>query len=446
MSYPLALNFSSALPGVQGDASSYLWALGWAKRALELDANPFRTDFVFYPLGGATQLLWAVSLIGFISIPLQYVFGLIAAHNLLYLAATVLTAYGTYLLARYVLEKSTVQSPKSKAVEKNYDPSASLRTRLPITNYDLPAFAAGIVFAFAPLRLGYGLAFLNLFNTQFIPFYIFFLLRATHDNSRRAAIFAGITFGLNAYVDFQIAAFLALFSVLYAAYALVAYKKPRAQFAARWATIGALAALVVAPMLAMLANDFALEGGNYIRVYKLEYSAARSYDAASFFAPHARSTLYADAPLKITGVNASIKAEDETALSPDRQAFLGYSALALAAYALVRNFRAARFWLVVAGAFALLSLGPTLHVWGQETRVPLPFALAHQIPILNFIRVPMRYGMMIYLPLAMMVALAASPKSKVSPFHCFRFTVHWSFVRIRDLALSHSADFNSKNL
>ena len=107
MSWPLALNFASAIPGIDGDAASFVWALGWAKTALaDLHVNPFHTDYVFYPLGGATQLLWAVSLIGFISIPLQYLFDLIATHNLLYLAATVLTAYGTFLLAEHVIRDS----------------------------------------------------------------------------------------------------------------------------------------------------------------------------------------------------------------------------------------------------------------------------------------------------------------------------------------------------
>src|SRR5512136_1130799 len=92
MTWPLVLTLTSAIPGVEGDATSFVWAFGWAKTALiDLHVNPFRTDFVYYPLGGATQLMWAVSLIAFISIPLQYLFGLITAYNILYLAATIIT-------------------------------------------------------------------------------------------------------------------------------------------------------------------------------------------------------------------------------------------------------------------------------------------------------------------------------------------------------------------
>ena len=117
LTWPLALHFTSAIPGVEGDATSFVWALGWAKTALiDWPIDPFRSDFVYYPLGGATQLMWAVSLVAFVSILLQYLFGLIAAYNTLYLAATVLTAYGMFLLAEYVLRTSNFELRTSTPV------------------------------------------------------------------------------------------------------------------------------------------------------------------------------------------------------------------------------------------------------------------------------------------------------------------------------------------
>ncbi len=472
LSHPLALDFASALPGVEGDAASYLWALGWARRALELGADLFHSDYVFYPLGGATQLLWAVSLIGFISIPLQYAFGLVAAHNALWLAATVLTGYGTFLLADDVIRNSKFEILSSKPAPRSTlhasrHPSLATRHPSPATRHSSPAtphaslaaFTAGLVFAFAPLRLGYGLAFFNLFNTQFIPFYILFLLRAARgsDVSWRAVfakpspsgnrlnvLLAGLCLGLNAYVDFQIAAFLALFSALYALYEFVAIamlgrarsavetaptktQTPGMRLARVFTAIALVALIVAAPMLWIVANDFAIEGGNYIRVHKLEYSAARAYDAASFFVPHARSALYVGAPLKIAGVNAGAAVEDADPLSPDRQAFIGYVALALASVGAVKQRRAARLWVFIAAMFALFSLGPTLHVLGQDTRIPLPYVLLNQIPILNHIRIPMRYGVMVLLAVAVVTALGIgnlesqvqSPKSKVKSILLF---------------------------
>ncbi len=448
LSWPLALNLSSAIPGVQGDAASFVWAIGWAKAALELGVNPFHSDYVFYPLGGATQLLWAISLLGFASLPLQALFSLVASHNLLYLAATVLTAYGTFLLAEEVLRRgrdaARVPPPDSGPLPPF---AALLMTQFILQNRKLAErrstlapFTAGLVFAFAPLRLGYGLSFLNLFNTEFVPFYLLCLLRATRTRSLRTAILAGVFLGLNAYIDFQIAAFLILLTVLYALYVLFGQAWSALRFedtapgrssgphgddlhlprtgagralvrslvplVAVWSMTALTSALVAVPMLVAVANDFAAEGGNYIRVYKLDYSAARSYDLASYLVPNARATLYADTPLKVANINAGAQADDGSPLSPDRQSFAGYTVLVLAAYAVVRRARAARWWLVVAVLFALFSFGPSLHVLGVDTGIPLPFVVLHEIPIINHIRIPMRYGIVVPLALAMLVALA----------------------------------------
>ncbi len=421
MTFPLVLNFTSAIPGVEGDATSFVWALGWAKTALvDLHINPLSTDYIYYPLGGATQLMWAVSLIAFVSIPLQYLFGLIATYNLLYLAATVLTAYGTFLLAEYVISNSKLKMTNDKIDLLPLPPFQTMLVAQFIIQQRLLArrvsplapFIAGLIFAFAPLRLGYGLAFLNLFNTQFIPFFALYLIRATREQSYRDAILAGVFFGLNAYVDFQIAAFLALFALVYAAYILVSDWRAARASMAHWAIAALVAAAVAAPMLAVLQQDFNNEGGNYIRVFPLKYSVDRSYDLASYFVPNARSTLYAGAPIKVIGVNVSVKPDDGAPLTPDVQAFVGYLVLLLAAYAVARRWRVARFWIFAAILFALLGLGPSLHVLGNDTGIPLPYVVLHEIPILNNIRIPMRYGIMVSFALAILAALAIDDLQK----------------------------------
>ena len=227
MFFSVVQNLATTIPGLPGDATSFVWALGWMKTALiDLHINPFQTDYVYYPLGGATQLLWAVSLIALIAVPLESLLGLIAAHNVLYLAATIITAYGMYLLSEEVLRntESATRNPRFNA--SSLPPFQTFllikfvmeQRRLAQRVSPLACFTAGLVFAFAPLRLGYGLSYFNLFNTQFIPFFALFMIRATRSRSWRDAILAGVFFALNVYVDFQIAAFLAVFALLYAAY------------------------------------------------------------------------------------------------------------------------------------------------------------------------------------------------------------------------------------
>lgn len=428
MTYPLVLHFDAAIPGVEGDAPSFVWAMGWLKTALlDLHVNPFRSDFVFYPLGGATQLMWATSLIALVSVPFQYFLGLVATFNFFYLAATALTAYGMYLLAEDILRHAQSQTSNLKFDSSPLPPFQTLllvrfiteQRRLAARASPLACFIAGLVFAFAPLRLGYGLAFFNLYNTQLIPFYILFLLRASRQQSRRQAVIAGILLGLNAYIDFQIAAFLILFTgwhFVFDGWTRWQANAPswREQFwnmlkqvgvPMTWVGIAAL--LVVAPMLAILANDFAAEGGNYIRVFPLKYSTDRSYDLLTYVVPNAWSSLYSIVP-KIPGINAGINANDASALSPDRQAFIGYIGLVLAMCATMTQWRRVRFWSLAAMLFALFSFGPSLHVLGQDLGAPMPYRLLHAIPIINHIRIPMRYGIMTMFALAMLAAFAVN--------------------------------------
>lgn len=405
MSFPLVAQFGDHIAGVDGDVWSYLWAMGWARVSVfNLGVNPFHTDYIFYPLGGATQLLWGTALASFASIPLQFAFGLVPAFNLMYIAASVLTAYGMYLLGKEILTDG-------------HRPSSVIRRS---------SFVIGLVFAFGALRLGYGIAFTNLFHTEFIPFYVLFLLRATRNAGWKPAILAGLFFALNVYIDFQIAAFLAVLTGLWflciTARELIRRGQRYAQVRdalrvrethlaipiARWLVLGIVAAVLSLPMLALVLRDFSIEGGNYIRVYPLGYSAERSYDVLSFVIPNARSTLYQTFAPRVEGVNASVNTQGDTELSPDRQAFLGVTVFALALWGAVRFRRAMLFWILLTAVFAILALGPVLHFAGMNTNIPLPFALVNNIPILNHIRIPMRYGVLVFFGAAILAGAGAS--------------------------------------
>lgn len=417
-SYPLVLQFGNIIPGVQGDVWSYLWAMGWARvSALNLGVNPFRDDYVFYPLGGATQLMWASALPSFASIPLQLAFGLVPAFNLVYCGSTVLTAYGTFLLSRYViLSTGRIKAgqwlgPVAASASKDslpdphlVSPSRLNHTVTTPTYVDLASFVGGAAFAFCALRSGYGLAFTNLYHTELIPFFVLFVLKTRFEGGWRNPIIAGLLLGLNVYIDFQIAAFLVLFSVLVSVTSLAM----RSAFFAtlpRFSTIALVSLLVASPMFAIVAQDLHTEGSNYIRVYPLKYSSARSYDLLSYFLPNARSSLFASLPApQIAGVNAALNVDGESQRSPDRQAFLGLTVILLAIVGSIKQPRTMAIWIASAVVFALLSFGPTLHFAGSDLGIIFPYSAVHEFPILNSIRIPMRFGLLTFLSVAILAA------------------------------------------
>ncbi len=424
---PLAAQFADHIPGVDGDVWSYLWAMGWARiSVLNLGTNPFHSDYIFYPLGGATQLLWGTALPSFASIPLQLAFGLVPAFNLVYLAASILTAYGMYLLTVEIFTTvrrpqttgaglpSAVNSPSPAGPGPSFG-SPGAPTNRPPSALRLAAILTAIIFTFGALRTGYGIAFTNLYHTEFIPFYVLYLLRATERGGRKNALVAGLLFAFNVYIDFQIAAFLALFTGLWMIWLLArdpkGFWKPLGSLPKtrlfNLVLLGVTAALLSLPMLAFLLQDFSIEGGDYIRVYPLKYSADRSYDLLSYIVPNARSTIYQPIAPRVDGVNASVNTPDDSELSPDRQAFIGVTVFVLVLVGLWRSRRGMGFWLLSAGVFALLALGPVLHVAGAATGIPLPFALLNNVPIVNHIRIPMRYGILFFFSLAILAGAGA---------------------------------------
>ncbi|MHC4845011.1 MAG: hypothetical protein ACYTCU_02505, partial [Planctomycetota bacterium] len=82
---------------------------------------------------------------------------------------------------------------------------------------------------------------------------------------------------------------------------------------------------------------------------------------------------------------------------------LGYATLAI----VVLGFRRTReqiFWLVLALFFFVLGLGPSLHVAGENTGVPLPYAWLSDLPVLSMLRKPDRFIVMVQLCVALLAA------------------------------------------
>src|SRR5262249_33101873 len=85
------------------DAYQFLWNLWWVRESVgRLHTNPFFTRDLFYP-DGAPLLFHTFSFsLGLASWPLQAMGGLVAAHNVLVLAAPALAVVCTALLAHEV--------------------------------------------------------------------------------------------------------------------------------------------------------------------------------------------------------------------------------------------------------------------------------------------------------------------------------------------------------
>ena len=135
----------------------FLWNTWWAPHALFVEhATPLRTQHLFYPHGASLVINTHHVLPSLVSAPLQWLFGLVAAYNLMILLSYVLSGLATYLLARDLLDDRRA------------------------------AFVAALIFAFGHSRSS-AIPYFNLLQTQLVVFFIWALWRAWQRSSGRWA-------------------------------------------------------------------------------------------------------------------------------------------------------------------------------------------------------------------------------------------------------------------
>ncbi len=405
LTLPLAADFNTHVPGDGADDPPLTWNLWWVRYALldpsgpGLVTNPFDCDYLFHPLGINLAFYTLTVLNGLLSIPLQAAAGLVPASNILLLSSFILSGYGAFLLASYLL--SNIQYPASNTPRATHGPHCPVR----IAHYS--AFFAGLFYAFASSKLFYAaLGQWNIASSQWIPFYILCLFK-TKDRPRRwhYHLLAALFLLFQAYAELTYATFLVLFTVLWLVWQLVAYlrlpkssrlRKSWGRSVINLALVGLIFGVGVTPILAMMIPDLRVEGDIFVE--GSGFADVFSADLFGFLVPTMHHPLF-----------GSLVDRFGFAHSVGQHLYLGYAVLALALLSVAWGWRqpAVRFWSASAFVFWLLTLGPTLRVNGHDTGLPLPFALVAQLPFFKGNRYPSRYSVLWVLSLAMLIAFAA---------------------------------------
>jgi len=416
LTYPLVLNLTTHVPGDGRDDPPLVWNLWWVKFALlTLHQNPLQTDYLFAPIGVNLAFYTPTLLNGLLSIPLQWAFGLIAASNLILLSSFVLSAYGAYLLVDYTLSPGT---PGERAGGRGF-----------------PAFVAGLVYAFAPAKLIYAaLGQFNIASSQWLPFYVLFLLRATGRDPLsqqesagdsplrpgersglalsagegvrwRDALLAGLCFVLAGYAEFTFASFAGLFTLVYLVY-LWAREGRRFWTPGRLGRLLLIGIVVLAglsPVFLTMFAEMQVEG-DYTLGQGWGFADIFSADLLGFLMPSHLHPLFGDLARQLT-----------THFSYTNFVSLGWVVILLGLVGAGLAWRRGdRLWVYTTLTFLILSLGPVLRIngrWlfdldGLPVRVPLPFIILHYLPILKANRYPSRLVILVLLGLAVLVGFA----------------------------------------
>ncbi|HZY31588.1 MAG TPA: hypothetical protein VFF86_08100 [Candidatus Methylomirabilis sp.] len=376
LTYPIAFQLSTHLLGDDRDTNIFVWNLWWIKKALtELHTNPFWTDYLFYPEGVSLVFHSLVPFNGLLGIPLQALVGPIVANNLIVFLAFILSGYGAYLLIRYLITDR------------------------------LSAFIGGMIFAFCPYKFAHLLGHFDLISTEWIPFYVLALLKLTNHHKQ-----AGTALSLSCAIFLLLTALCAYYYLFYALIftALFAVYRVRTQgFQASWerdcrkfTSVLGLFLIGFAPFLAMAANDLLREGHMMVR----GWGGATGFqaDLLSFITPSPLHPLFGSLVKPIASRFSGNLAEATV--------FAGYIPLALGLVAMARLRSTepwVRFWSLALLVFFILSLGPFPRILGKSIKlIPLPGQLIMRTPILNNLRVPSRFDIMIMLSLAVLAGFS----------------------------------------
>lgn len=401
LTFPLALHFTSALPGGTNDVWSNYWNFWWWKFSLlELHQSPYRTKFLFHPTGASLVFHTHSPFNMLVSLPVNYAFGPAAAYNFCSLLAFWLSGWGAFLLAREV------------------------------TGDARGSFLAGIVFAFFPQHFEQTLEHLNLASTQFIPFTLYYLLRLRREGGWRNALGLGVSFAFCALCGWHLGIMLALILAPICLALLVRGPRPRSAFS-RELALAALAATAIAfphfsPMLVE-----ALWG--FESFSKPEVN--EGIDLAFLFWPAYGHPLFN--PL-VTPAYAG-----RSYASAGFVAYLGYVPVALAAWAAWRR----RAGVVLWGLLFLLTLIFALGahpLWNGHLieSVDLPAIVIREIPGIKVLRTANRFLIFTGLALGVLVALGWTALRKQTDARfallagVILFEYLWTPFPIQEVALS----------
>jgi hypothetical protein len=382
--YPLAFSLDR-LPAnapASNDAFLFLWDLWWVKTALARGSSPLFCDFLFAPRG-TTLVFHGLALPqALATLPFQALgeglSGLILAYDLVVLGSFALAGWAAYRLALHV------------------------------TGHRWGSVFAGLAFTLQSLHFASTVRF-HALAIEWLPLFLLALLVALERARVRDGLAVGLAFAGAFYASVEYAYFLMIAGAvvvgLDAARPDSTVRRPEAW--RRLALGGAPALLLLVPFAWAFAQESRLSHD------ALAVHAGRlSPDLLDFALPDARHSL-------LSGPIVALRAA--LGLDPVPKAVaVGWSLAALAAVgawaSARRRERALVPWAVLAVLFGALALGPTVHVMGEDTGVPGPYAaLAAWLPFFEQARMPMRFGALAQLGLTVLAARGLAELMKGRP-------------------------------
>ncbi|MAT99098.1 MAG: hypothetical protein CL608_18285 [Anaerolineaceae bacterium] len=365
MTWPLVTQLNSQLPG-DADQWVHLWTFNWVKEAFF--SNPFYTTEIFYPVGvslATHNIAWLNIMMW---LPLQAIFGEIAAYNLVFIAILTLNGAAIFLLAH------------------------------DLTSSRLAAFIAGLMFAIWPFILSHH-DHPNMIFVSWLPLALLFLKRALTNRTRRDVWLAIIFIALINWARLHLLIMGSLLLGLYALYLLANhYDVDNLKRLVFIVVVSGLLALPAAVPVALSQLNDANPDDIFVDEQWSRQTDLLSYVVPSFYHP-----LWGKGPLA-----DKIHLYDDHDIIIPRTPFLGYTLIFLALSAFLAKRRENWFWGMTAVLYLLIALGPILRINEQfYPEFPMPYRLIGDFYLIRILRQPQRFNIILGIPLVILAAQGA---------------------------------------
>jgi len=364
MTWPLAAQLGTLVPaGVGNDVSVHLWTFWWVKQAIKEGHNPFYTNFLFYPYGVSLAYHNIAWLNIAVWLPLQAIMGGYTAYSLVFMGFIALNGCAMYFLAR------------------EWTGSAAA------------AFIAGLIYGFWPFTLSRS-GQPNIIVVCWIPLALLYLRRTVEKGHKRDAVLTAIFLVLTGMARWHL---LIMGGVIVGLYLL--YKCLTDSDCRTWRTFGLLMliGLLVMILLAPLAAPIIIAQmtqANPEDIF-IDKQSRHQTDLLAYVFPNHNLSLWGRVASRLGKINTQ-----------DRVPFLGYTAIILAFYGMMKNWRSTRFWVLVAMVYLALALGPQLRFYNRVyPQVPMPYRLVGDLFFIRVLRMPNRFNVFLGLPFGMLAAL-----------------------------------------
>ena len=372
MTWPLIANVKDHLPGPSNDNLHHYWNGWWMRRALTTGQPLYHTPYLRYPDGISlvshdiawfTVVSWMV---------LEPVLGGLVAYNWTILISLALCGMAAFALA--------------------YE----------LTGHVPSAFLAGLLYQNWPFRL-YQPDHPNLVATQWIPFFLLFLVRTMDEGRWRDGLLTGVFLALAGYTRWQQLVPAVILGGIY--FVVKAARKPAAW--RQWTgplLLGATAVcLALTPPALLLLRQQRTEPAALLRPGD---EVSLQTDLLAYVTPSDSHPLWKD--LTKTAYARYYPDRSEPRRFP---AYIGLTAIVLVGLGLWHSDRRQSLpWGAMALTLTLLALGPVLRINGRlYPGVPMPYRLAARLGLVSVLRFPDRFNLFLALPVAMLAALGVGP-------------------------------------